>query len=497
MEFASDPTTVDLFALAPELAVLVAALAVLLADLVIAGEAKRRVNLLALLGVLLALGFVVALWVDIGDGARAAFGNAFVLDRYALLFKGLLLSVAAFVLLLSYRYVAEFRTYQGEYYVLLLGSFLGMLLLVSARDLLMLFVALELISIPGFVLVTLRKYDLRANEGALKFFVFGVIAAAVLLLGMSIVYGLTGSTSLTAIAAALSTGEQVPILLAGVLFVLVGFGFKVAAVPFHFWAPDTYEGAPVPVAAFLSVASKAAGFAGLLQVAFVAFAPLAAVWAPLLGVIAVVTMSLGNLLALNQRRIVRLLAYSSIAHAGYMLVPFGVASATDPALNRQAFTAVLIYLIAYAVMNTGAFAVVTAVSRVQPAGMVTDYAGLGRRAPGLAGALSVFLLSLGGVPPLVGIWAKFFVFSAAVEAGTTFGIVLATAVVLNTVVAMFYYLAIIRTMWMDAPEVTAEVRPGALLGTAVGGLVLLTVGLFFGVAFVAGPAEVATLIAGG
>ncbi|MGM0818579.1 MAG: NADH-quinone oxidoreductase subunit N, partial [Actinomycetota bacterium] len=401
-DLASDPTTVDLFALAPELSVIVAALLILLVELALTGERKRAVNLIGLAGVAVALAFTVALWADIGDGARAAFGNAFVVDQYALLFKSLFLSVALFVLLLSYRYLSEFRTYQGEYYVLLLGSFVGMLLMVSARDLVMLFVALELVSIPGFVMAGLRKFDLRSNEGSLKFFVMGVLSATILLFGMSVVYGVTGTTDLAGIAVALETTERLPLLLAAVLFVIVGFGFKVSAVPFHFWAPDTYQGSPVPVAAFLSVASKAAGFAGLLQVTFVAFAPLAEVWAPVLGVLAILTMSLGNLLALQQTNIVRLLAYSSIAHAGYMLVPFGVASAADAALNRDAFRAVLIYLIAYAVMNSGAFAAVTAVTRSQSSRLVADYAGLGRRSPGLAAALSIFLLSLGGVPPLVG-----------------------------------------------------------------------------------------------
>ena len=496
-DLASDPTTVDLFALAPELSVVVAALLILLVELALTGERKRYVNLIGLVGVVAALAFTVALWADIGDGARAAFGNAFVVDAYALLFKGLFLSVALFVLLLSYRYFSEFRTYQGEYYVLLLGSFVGMMLMVSARDLVMLFVALELVSIPGFVMAGLRKFDLRSNEGALKFFVMGVLSAAILLFGMSVVYGVTGTTDLAGIAVALETTERLPLLLAAVLFVIVGFGFKISAVPFHFWAPDTYQGSPVPVTAFLSVASKAAGFAGLLQVTFVAFAPLADVWAPVLGVLAILTMSLGNLLALQQTNVVRLLAYSSIAHAGYMLVPFGVATATDAALNSDAFRAVLIYLIAYAVMNSGAFAAVTAVTRSQPSRLVADYAGLGRRSPGLAAALSIFLLSLGGVPPLVGIWAKFFVFSVAVEAGTAFGLVLAAAVVLNTVVAMFYYLAVVRTMWMDEPTVEEPVAPGKALGFAVGGLAVLTVVLFLGIGVFTDVAGVSTLVASG
>jgi NADH-quinone oxidoreductase subunit N len=484
--------TIDLFALAPELTVLTAALLVLLVELFLPGDRKRFVNPLAAVGVLGGLAWVAALAVD--GSERAAFGRMFVVDPYALLFKAFFLGTALFVLFVSFRYFTEIRTYQGEYYFLLLSAFLGAMLMASARDLVMIFVALELVSVPGFVMAGLRKFDLRSNEGSLKFFIIGVLSVAVLLFGLSIVYGYTGTTDLAGVAAALSRIERDRLLLVGVLFTIVGFGFKVSAVPFHFWAPDTYEGAPVPVTAFLSVASKAAGFAALLQVMFVAFLPYADVWAPVLGVVAVLTMTLGNLTALQQSNIVRLFAYSSVAHAGYMLVPFGVVAAGDPAVTRQAFVSVLVYLLAYSVMNIGAFAVVTAMAREHPERSTADYAGLGTRSPGMAIALTMFLLSLGGVPPLVGLWAKFFIFSAAASAGTTFGYVLAAAVVVNTVIAMFYYLAIARTVWMDAPVHTQPVRPGLALNAAIASLAALA--LVIGVypeAF-AGFARVSTLI---
>jgi NADH-quinone oxidoreductase subunit N len=337
-------------------------------------------------------------------------------------------------------------------------------------------------------MAALRKFDLRSNEGALKFFLIGVLSVAVLLFGLSIVYGFTGTTDLQGVAAALADSEREPLLLASVLFVIVGFGFKISAVPFHFWAPDTYEGSPIPVTAFLSVASKAGGFAGLLQVTFVAFEPLADVWAPVLGVVAVLTMTLGNLTALQQTNIVRLFAYSSVAQAGYMLVPFALVQPGNASLNRAAFSAVLIYLISYSVTNIGAFACLTAVARRHPGRLTADYAGLGRRAPGLAAGLTMFLLSLGGLPPLVGFWAKFFIFYAAVTAGTTAGIVLAAAVVINSVIAMFYYLAIARTMWMDAPSLETDLRPGFALNVAIAGLAALAIlggvlpGIFTGVA---------------
>jgi NADH-quinone oxidoreductase subunit N len=459
---------IDWFALAPEIALCATALLVLLTELFLSGARKRLVNPIGLVGVLVSLAFVVALAVDGQD--RSAFGSMFVVDGYALFFKAFFLSVAAFVLLVSYRYITEIRTYQGEYYFLMLASFVGMLLMPSARDLVMLFVALELVSVPGFVMAGLRKFDLRSNEGALKFFLIGVLSVAVLLFGLSVVYGFTGATGLTEVSAGLAAAPREPLLLASLLFVIVGFAFKVSAVPFHFWAPDTYEGSPVPVTAFLSVASKAAGFVGLLQICFVAFAPMADVWAPVLGIVAVLTMTFGNLVALQQRNIVRLFAYSSIAHAGYMLVPFGVVEAASPALNDTAMAAVLTYLVAYAVMNIGAFAVITAMARRHPGRSVGDYAGLGHRSPGLAFGLTLFLLSLGGVPPLVGLWAKFFIFTATVEAGTAFGYFLAGAVVVNSVIAMFYYLSIARTMWMDAPADTEPVRAGRALGFTVAAL---------------------------
>ncbi len=492
-----DVTAVDYFALMPELALLGTALLVLLVELFLSGRSKRLVNPLAAGGVVGSLGWVVALAVD--GQRRSAFGNMFVVDSYALLFKVFFLATALFVLFLSFRYFSEIRTYQGEYYFLLLSSFTGMLLMPSARDLVMIFIALELVSIPGFVMAGLRKFDLRSNEGALKFFLFGVLSVAVLLFGLSIVYGFTGTTDLVGVAEGLAPfaeGPREPLLLAAMLFVIVGFGFKISAVPFHFWAPDTYEGSPIPVTAFLSVASKAAGFAGLLQVCFVAFEPLADVWAPILGGVSVLTMTLGNLTAMQQRNIVRLLAYSSIAHAGYMLLPFAVVRAGAGGPNTEAFAAVLVYLLAYAAMNIGAFACVTAVARQRPGRLISDYAGLGQHSPGLALALTVFLLSLGGaLPILVGFWAKLYIFRAAVVAGGAGNLVLAAALVVNSVLGMFYYLAVIRTMWTGEAEAVEPVTPGFALNSAIAVLcaVVLAVGIY-PQAF-AGFAQVSTLVA--
>src|SRR5205814_9148904 len=239
-----------------------------------------------------------------------------------------------------------------------------------------------------------------------------------MLYGMSLIYGVTGSTHLTTIGAKLGTlhGGQETLSLAAILFVVAGFGFKVSAVPFQFWAPDTYEGAPVPVATFLSVASKAAGFAGLLQLMFVAFKPAADFWTPLFAVLSIATMTIGNLVALQQRQVVRLFAYSSIAQAGYMLLPFALVGASGT-IDAAAFRAVEIYILIYSIMNLGAFAVLTSVAREAPSLLVEDFSGLMRRAPLIGGSMTVFLLSLAGIPPTAGFFAKLFVFAAAVEAG--------------------------------------------------------------------------------
>jgi len=452
---------IDFLAIAPEIALAVTALVVLAADLSLRGDAKQLVNPLAAIGTLVALFFVARLWGE----ERTTFAGTFVVDSFALTFKALFLLVLLAVLGISWRFFAEGRYFQGEYYFLLVTAFIGMLLMPSARDLL------------------LRKRDLYSSEAALKFFLIGVLSVALMLLGMSFVYGFTGVTGLDAVGAAIgalsAAGTVEPLLLAAVLLVIVGFGFKISAVPFHFWAPDTYAGSPMPVTAMLAVASKAAGFAGLAIVSFIAFQPLAGVWAPVLGVVAIVTMTVGNLGALQQRDLIRLLAFSSVAQAGYILLPFGVArggsGAVDVAVNSAAFRAVLFYLIAYAVMNIGAFGVAIGVSRRTGLRAIGDYAGLGTRSPLLAFAMTAFLLSLGGAPLTVGLWAKFAILEALTVDVTTFGLVLAGALVVNSVIAFFYYLKVVRLMWMEAPAADAPaLQPGANLTLVVASLAGLT-----------------------
>jgi NADH-quinone oxidoreductase subunit N len=485
---------IDWLAIAPEVALTVTALLVLAADLALRGEAKQLVNLVAMIGTVVAIVFAVVLWAE---APRVAFEGQYVVDSFAVAFKLLFLGTLLAILAISARYFAEGRYFQGEYYFLLLTAFIGMLLMPSARDLLVLFIALETVSVPAFVMVGLRKRDLYSSEAALKFFLIGVLSAALMLFGMSMVYGFAGTTRLEGIAEALAgDAGNVPLLLGSVMLVLVGFGFKISAVPFHFWAPDTYAGAPLPVTAMLAVASKAAGFAGMLTVAFIAFEPVADVWAPVLGVLAILTMSLGNLVALQQRDLIRLLAYSSIAQAGYMLIPFGLATPGGDAVNQAAVRAVLFYLIAYAVMNIGAFGVAIAVERRTGLRSIADYAGLSGRSPLLAMGMTVFLLSLGGAPLTVGLWAKFAILEAIAVEITLFGVVLASFLVVNSVIAFFYYLRVVRTMWMDAaPAGLPRLQPGFNLSAVVVVLMVGTVVLGVLPGLVTGFSSVVSLVA--
>jgi NADH-quinone oxidoreductase subunit N len=375
-------------------------------------------------------------------------------------------------MLLSMNYVEEGDYYESEYYFLLLSSLLGMVVMASSRDLITMFVALELLSIPAYMLATWRKRDLRSNEAGLKYFLLGVFASAVMLYGMSLIYGITSTTILAEI------GEQVggsassePIVTLGIVFIVVGFAFKVSAVPFHTWAPDTYEGAPTPVTAFLSVASKAAGFVALLQLVFVAFAGRDDVWGPMFWVLAALTMTVGNLIALRQTNIIRLLAYSSIAQGGFILMPLAVIGEEQDDV-RSSLIAVVTYLLIYAAMNLGAFGVVLAVARKTRSGEISSFGGLFLYAPGLTVAMTIFLFSLAGIPPLGGWFAKFVVFRALLDAGGGWAVTLAVIGGVNSVISLYYYAAVAKEMWMR--PVPDEDRTPIRVPTAVAAALVLT-----------------------
>jgi NADH-quinone oxidoreductase subunit N len=481
--------SIDYAALAPALVVAITAIGVLVLDLFVPPGRKDLVGWVGIAGL---LGALVALFPLAGDD-RATFcvpghglelpACSYVVDDLTLVFQALVLAGAVVVLLLSLDTVRESRLPAGEYSFLLLASVSGAVTLAASRDLLTMVVALEVVSLPAFALVALRRFDSRSSEAALKLFLVSVVSTAVMLFGLSLVYGLTGAVHLDRIATALADpGVRQPATTVAVVLAIAGFAFKVAAVPFHFWAPDTYVGAPVPVAAYLSVVSKAAGFVGLALLLTQGFAPYADVWAPAVAVLAALTMTVGNLVALRQRHAVRLLAWSSIAQSGYMLVPLGAAGAGGAAID-EVLPATVAYVLAYAVMNLGAFAVVTLVGRHRAANRIEDYRGLGRTEPLTAFALAFALACLAGLPPgLLGLFAKVVVFQAPVEQGVGW---LAVVMAVNVVIGLFYYLAWAATLYARAPDPAAStarppsyrisVSDGLAIGITLGAAMWLSV----------------------
>jgi NADH-quinone oxidoreductase subunit N len=442
---------IDWAAFAPEIIVTSGVVLLILVDSVFLERARPYMTVLA--GATLLGAMIPVIYLANQGDTRVLFDGAYVVDNFALITKALFLLSGYVVVLLSTNYVAEGDYWESEYYSMLVASLLGMIVMSSARDLITIFVALELLSIPAYLLATWRKRDLKSNEAGLKYYLMGVFASAVMLYGMSLVFGQTGSTVLAEIGATLGAADSPDATaVLGVVFIITGFAFKVSAFPFHSWAPDTYEGAPTPVTAFLAVASKAAGFVALLQLVFVAFAGRSDIYEPLMWVLAAASMTVGNLIALRQTNIVRLLAYSGIAQAGYMLAPLAVAGQSPEVANR-ALSAIVAYLVIYAAMNLGAFAVVIAVARKTRSAEISSYGGLFRYAPGLTVAMTIFLMSLAGIPPLGGWFAKFQIFGALMSASTVSGTLMAVVVGLNSVIALFYYASIARRMWADeVPE---------------------------------------------
>jgi NADH-quinone oxidoreductase subunit N len=473
---------VDLLVILPPLVVFGTALLVLVADLFLPGARRTVAMPVAMAGTLAAVG-VTAVFAGHQRSTFCTVGTthpppcSYVDDRFTVVLQLLVLLSTLVVLLLGRHEVGEQSMPPGEYHFLLLCSVTGMVVLPAARDLLILVVALEVVSLPAFALVGLRRSDPRSGEAALKFFLVSVMTTAVTLLGAALLYGVTGTLQLTEIAQRLADPQtHVPLTNVAVVLTLVGFGFKVSAVPFHFWAPDTYEGAPLPVAAFLSVASKTAGFAGLVVLVFVGYRPYADVWGPVLAGIAAVTMTLGNLVALRQRQAVRLLAWSSVAQAGYILAPLGIAATTEGRFAlRGAVAATVAYLTFYAVMNLGAFACVAALARRYPSHRLADYRGLAGRSPWLAIAFAFFLACLAGVPPgVAGLFAKVVVFRALVD-GSLAPVIVVMAV--NTVIGLYYYLAVAFSLFAaptPVPSDAADAEAGPAPVPARGVPVLVT-----------------------
>jgi NADH-quinone oxidoreductase subunit N len=437
--------TIDMLAILPQTIVIATALLVLLVDAVTRGERVGRQVLpwLSLLGLVLA--GAAAVWLSLA-GEPHTFQNMAVADGYALAFMLVILLTAGLGVLLAQATIPHVSQQAGAYYGLLLLSVAGMMFMGAALDLLVVFLALEIFSLALYILVGFNRAEPRSAEASLKYFLLGAFASGFFLYGIALVYGATATTNLPAIAAALGGGnaatalspQSALYLYAGMAMLIVGFGFKVAMVPFHMWTPDAYQGAPTPVTGFMSVATKAAALAAFMRVFVIALPAAQPQWSWAIAVLATVTMTLGNLAALRQSSLKRMLAYSSIAHAGYALV--GLVPGT-----AQGVSAVLFYLLSYAFMNLGAFAVVAALERLGENDVLNGrFAGLADRRPALAAAMAIFMFSLAGIPPFVGFFAKFFVFSAAMQAGWGWLVLVG---VVNSVLSAFYYLSVTVQMY--------------------------------------------------
>ncbi len=469
----------DLRPIVPAAIVAVTGVVVLLAQAFTPRDRSAPSSLLSLVGL---SGALFSVWLlGSGHAEGAVLAGALAADALALFLQALVLVVAIVTVLLSPGYLRANGLERGEYYALLLFSVVGMMGLVSSLELVSMFIALEIMSVALYGMAGLDRARPESQESALKYFVTGAFASAFFLYGIALVYGASGSTSLERVTRALgvTSPDGVPLAVLGAAFLLVGFGFKIASVPFHMWAPDVYEGAPTTVTAFMSAGVKAAAFGALLRVFDSALVGLASHWQPLVAVLAIVTMVLGNLAALAQRSLKRLLAYSSIAHAGYLMAALVAA----PALAGEA---ILFYLVAYAAVNLGAFGVIASLAKDgrEPA-TVADLAGLAERRPALAAALTVFLVSLTGIPVTAGFVGKFYLFNAAVASGW---VVLALVGVLTSVVSAYYYLRVVVAMYMEEPvgeDAWAKVSPSAVVALALSAGVTLLFGLW--------PAPVLTL----
>ena len=440
---------INLYVILPLLVLTIWACALLLVDLFI--KNKGITALLAALGLALSLGFALAQIGMTGTG----FNNMVVIDGFSTFVDALLLVSGLFSIALAYGYLKRMGIERGEYYTLLLFSIAGMLLMAQASDLIIVFLALEMLSIPLYVLAAFDRPKVNSEEAGLKYFLLGAFATGFIVYGIALVFGATGTTSLSAIVSAASKGTtNILLLTIGSALILVALGFKIAAVPFHMWTPDVYQGAPSSVTAFMAAGAKIAGFAALLRVFALAFPSIASDLTPILAVISALTMIVGNLIAVAQTNIKRLLAYSSIAHAGYILmafVPYG-----QPKVVAISIAAGLFYLVSYALTNFGAWAVVIALEKTEGKGLeISDYAGLGRKYPALAAAMTVFMLSLTGIPPTLGFVGKFYLFRAVIN-GQFY--LLAVIGVLTTLISAYYYLRVVVTMYMREgdPETTSE-----------------------------------------
>ena len=424
----------------------------------------------AVLGWVTIVGAGIALWVSIqmhqAGTVGTQFNDMFKVDNFSLFFNIVFLVSTILVALISMSYLGKDDRKQGPYYLLILLATLGMMLMAAGNELIIVFLGLELMSLSLYVLAGFFRDNPASSEAGMKYLLLGAFASAFFLYGIALIYGGAGTTSIPAIAEAITAANKSPLLLAGMFLLIVGFGFKVAIVPFHQWAPDVYEGAPTTIAAFISAGPKAAGFAAFLRIFMEALPSLQVEWSGAVIVLAMLTMTVGNIVAIAQTSIKRMLAYSSIAHAGYVLI--GLAAA-----NNDGISSAMLYLLVYCVMNIGAFgAVILAKTEDGESLMISDYAGLGLRKPLLAMFMTIMLLSLAGFPPTAGFVGKFYIFKSAVQAGHIWLVIVGA---INTAISAFYYLRVVVTMYMREPE--EELSFASYPGTLIVGLVLAAIGV--------------------
>ncbi len=449
--------SLDLQPMTPELMLGILGLGLMAVDLLVAPGEKRFVGWFGIVGLLVTLVPSAVLLLGV---PRLVFANTYAVDPFAAFFKIIAILSAVLVLLAAMEFFRGRPTaHEGDVYVLIVFMVLGLVIMAAAADLILLFLAVEWVSLISYVLAGSLKADRKSNEAGVKYFFYGAAASAVMLYGFTYLYGAGGTTNIYALARRLGDIEP-GFLVVAVVLVLAGLGFKISLVPFHQWTPDVYEGAPTPITAFLSVASKAAGFAALLRLFSIALP--AGAWVTVLAVLAAFSMSVGNLLALSQQNIKRMLAYSSIAHAGYMLIGVVALSASATPLG-SGIGALLYYLIAYTFTNIGAFAVAIEIERTLGSDAIADYAGLSQRMPGTAAAMAVFMLSLTGIPLTALFFGKLLLFGAAIQSGFLW---LAVVGIVNSVVSLYYYVGVIRAMYQLAPpEGAGALSESALVRT--------------------------------
>jgi NADH-quinone oxidoreductase subunit N len=487
---------IDFSAVAPELVVTITGLLVLLVDIFLRPKRIMSLALLALVGLFVALLATGAIW----GRDETAFGGMVIVDPYAQFFKIIFILSAAFSILMSPSYLKLYNISFGEYFELILFATVGMMVMVAGNDFLSIYIGLELMAISIYLMAGFQRQSARSSEASIKYFLLGSFASAILLYGMSFFYGITETTSLPGIAEYLDFTKDTAaggvmqmfnprLITLSLVFMTVGFAFKIAAVPFHMWTPDVYEGAPTPLTAFMSVGPKVAGFAVILRVYITTFHTLVVDWTQLFMLLSVLTMIVGNVVAVSQTNIKRMLAYSSIAHAGYLLIGVVAAgsameitskAALRTALISESMISVMVYLFAYMFMNLGTFAVVISLAKEDgPHESLSDYAGIAKRKPRTALLMTVLLLSLTGIPPTFGFLGKLYIFKAAID---TDNMQLAVIGVINSVIAAFYYIRVIVYMYMREPEGEAATEGDMVGSTMYAAVVACVFTLLFGIA---------------